>query len=91
LAPQDRALLQAAVIGRRFDPQLLAAALTVGNIDPQIAAMQAPAGQSDGGRLCIQARWCVTRALSKPAHRFADRAAPEDRQIERRSSNRLAG
>jgi predicted ATPase len=43
LAPQDRALLQAAaVIGRRFDPQLLAvAAVDGGDIDARLAAMQA--------------------------------------------------
>ena len=43
LAPQDRALLQAAaVIGRRFDPQLLAAvAGDAGEIDARLAAMQA--------------------------------------------------
>ena len=43
LAPQDRALLQAAaVIGRRFDPQLLAVvADDAGDIDARLAAMQA--------------------------------------------------
>jgi class 3 adenylate cyclase len=43
LAPRDRALLQAAaVIGRRFDPQLLAAAAEVGSdIDARLAAIQA--------------------------------------------------
>jgi len=43
LAPQDRALLQAAaVIGRRFDPQLLAAvAEDAGDIEARFAAMHA--------------------------------------------------
>src|SRR5450631_2754055 len=43
LAPQDRAVLQAAaVIGRRFDPQLLAAAADVGgDVDARLAAMRA--------------------------------------------------
>ena len=43
LAPNDRALLQAAsVIGRRFDPQLLAASVgEADNIDARLAAMQA--------------------------------------------------
>jgi class 3 adenylate cyclase len=43
LAPQDRALLQAAaVIGRRFDPQLLAAAVNFGgDADARLLAMQA--------------------------------------------------
>ncbi len=42
LAPQDRALLQAAaVIGRRFDPQLLAAVTDRGSeIDSRLASMQ---------------------------------------------------
>ena len=43
LAPRDRALLQtAAVIGRRFDPQLLASAAdAAGDIDARLVAMQA--------------------------------------------------
>ena len=43
LPPRDRALLQAAaVIGRRFDPQLLAAAVDdTGDIEARLAAMQA--------------------------------------------------
>jgi predicted ATPase len=42
LAPNDRALLQAAsVIGRLFDPQLLAAAIGKSNVDARLAAMQA--------------------------------------------------
>jgi class 3 adenylate cyclase len=42
LAPHDRAVLQAAaVIGRRFDPQLLAVAVDVGeDVDTRLAAMQ---------------------------------------------------
>jgi class 3 adenylate cyclase len=43
LAPKDRALLQtAAVMGRRFDPELLAAGMDdAGDIDSRLAAMQA--------------------------------------------------
>ena len=42
LAPNDRALLQAAsVIGRRFDPQLLATTVGETDIDARLAAMQA--------------------------------------------------
>jgi class 3 adenylate cyclase len=43
LSPQDRALLQAAaVLGRRFDPQLLAVAAEAGgDIDARLAAMRA--------------------------------------------------
>ena len=42
LAPNDRALLQAAsVIGRRFDPQLLAVVVDETDIDARLAAMQA--------------------------------------------------
>jgi class 3 adenylate cyclase len=42
LAPQDRALLQAAaVIGRRFDPQLLAAVVDGSDVDSRLASMQA--------------------------------------------------
>jgi AAA ATPase domain/Adenylate and Guanylate cyclase catalytic domain len=55
LAPQDRALLQAAaVIGRRFDPALLAVVADDGvDIDTRLAAMQAldlvhPEGRSGG-------------------------------------------
>jgi hypothetical protein len=42
LAPEDRVLLQAAaVIGRRFDPQVLAVAVGVANIDTRLPAIQA--------------------------------------------------
>jgi class 3 adenylate cyclase/tetratricopeptide (TPR) repeat protein len=42
LAPNDRALLQAAsVIGRRFDPQILAVAVSETAIDAGLASMQA--------------------------------------------------
>ena len=42
LAPQDRALLQAAaVIGRRFDPRLVAAVIDTQNVETRLAAMQA--------------------------------------------------
>jgi class 3 adenylate cyclase len=42
LAPDDRALLQAAsVIGRQFEPQLLAAVIGEANIDARLAPMQA--------------------------------------------------
>jgi predicted ATPase/class 3 adenylate cyclase len=42
LAPNDRALLQAAsVIGRQFNPQLLAAAIRASDVDARLAAMRA--------------------------------------------------
>ena len=83
LAPQDRALLQAAaVIGRRFDPQLLAvAADDGGDIDARLAAMQAldlVHPEEQVWRLRFQARAGARRALSEPAHGTAHRAAFED-------------
>ena len=88
LAPQDRALLQAAaVIGRRFDPQLLAVvADDAGDIEARLAAMQAldlvyPEGKS--GDYVVQACAGARRALSEPAHGTARRAASEDRRGDR--------
>ena len=80
LAPQDRALLQAAsVIGRRFDPQLLAA--VVDDERRCRCAARRDAGARSGlsrgqvGRLCVQARAGARRALSEPADRATRRAA----------------
>jgi class 3 adenylate cyclase len=96
LAPQDRALLQAAaVIGRRFDPELLAAvADDSGDIDARLAAMQAldlihPEGKfGDFSFKHALVREAVYQSLLTgsrvPLHaRIAE-------QIERRSSNRIA-
>ena len=83
LAPKDRGLLQAAaVIGRRFDPELLASvADEVGEIDTRLSAMRAfdlvyPEAKSGG--LFVQARACARCALSEPPHGTARSAAFED-------------
>jgi hypothetical protein len=96
LAPQDRALLQAAaVIGRRFDPELLAAVMDKGgDINAPLAAMQAldlihPEGKSgDFSFKHALVRDAVYQSLLTgsrvPLHlRIAE-------QIERRSGNRIA-
>lgn len=95
LAPQDRALLQAAaVIGRRFDPALLAVVADDGvDIDTRLAAMQAldlvhPEGRS-GGYAFKHAlvRDALYQSLLKgPRAAFHLKIAKE---IERRSGNRL--
>jgi class 3 adenylate cyclase len=69
LAPQDRALLQAAaVIGRRFDPQLLVVTCdgSGADADARLAAMQAfdlvyPEGKS--GDYSSSMRWFATRSI----------------------------
>ena len=68
LAARDRALLQAAaVVGRRFDPQLLAAVADgPGGIDDRLGAMQAldlvhPEGAPATTR--SSTRWCATRFI----------------------------
>ena len=96
LAPQDRALLQAAaVIGRRFDPQLLAVATEfAGDLDARLAAMQAldlvhPEGKSGD--------YCFKHALVRDALYQSLLTGPRAalhlkiaEEIERRSGNRLA-
>jgi predicted ATPase len=57
LAPEDRALLQAAsVIGRQFETQLLASIIGKTDIDARLAPMKG----------LVQARSRVRCALSKP-------------------------
>jgi hypothetical protein len=96
LAAQDRALLQAAaVIGRRFDPELLAAVMDdEGTIDARLAAMQAldlvysepkSAGYSFMHALVRDALY--QSLLARPRIALHLKIAEE---IERRSGNRLA-
>jgi class 3 adenylate cyclase len=96
LAAQDRVLLQAAaVIGRRFDPQLLAAtARYSGDIDARLAAMQAldlvhPEGKTGD--------YVFKHALVRDALYLSLLTGPRvalhlkiAEEIERRSGNRLA-
>ena len=83
LAPQDRAVLQAAaVIGRRFDPQLLAAAADVGgDVDARLGAMRALGLVLSEGKSSDYAfkHALVRDALyQEPAHRTARRAASQN-------------
>ena len=96
LAPRDRALLQAAaVIGRRFDPQLLAAvADDGGDIDARLAAMQAldlvhPEGKSGdyAFKHALVRDALYQSLLTGPRAALHLKIAEE---IERRSGNRLA-
>ena len=96
LAPGDRALLQAAaVIGRRFDPQLLAVAADVGvDVDARLAAMRAlDLVHSEGKSGDYAFKHALVRdalyqsLLSGPRAALHLKIAEE---IERRSGNRLA-
>ena len=95
LAPQDRALLQAAaVIGRRFDLQLLAvAADDVGGIDARLAAMRAldlvhPGDKSDDYAFKhALVRDALYQSLLTEARTALHLSIAEE--IERRSGNRL--
>jgi class 3 adenylate cyclase len=96
LAPQDRAMLQAAaVIGRRFDPQLLApASETGGDVDARLAAMQGlnlvhPEGRSGdySFKHALVRDALYQSLLAGPRAALHLRIAEE---IERRSGNRLA-
>jgi tetratricopeptide (TPR) repeat protein len=96
LAPRDRALLQAAsVIGRRFDPGLLAVATAEnGDIDARLAAMQAlDLVRIDGRSGDYEFKHALVRdalyqsLLTEPRKALHLKIAKE---IERRSSNRLA-
>jgi class 3 adenylate cyclase len=96
LAPQDRAVLQAAaVIGRRFDPQLLAAAADVGgDVDARLAAMRAldlvhSEGKSDeyAFKHALVRDALYQSLLTGPRAALHLKTAEE---IERRSGNRLA-
>ena len=96
LAPQDRALLQAAaVIGRRFDPELLGVvAEDRAHVDARLAAIQAfdlvhPEGEFGG--------YAFKHALARDALYQSLLTAPRAalhlkvaEEVERRSSNRLA-
>jgi hypothetical protein len=95
LAPQDRAMLQAAaVIGRRFDPQLLAVvAGDAGDIDARLAAMQAldlvhPEGKSgDYAFKHALVRDALYQSLLTDARKALHLKIAEE--IEHRSGNRL--
>ncbi len=96
LPPQERALLQAAaVVGRRFDPQLVAVATDgAGNIDAQLSAMEAldlvyPEGKSGD--------YVFKHALARDALYQSLLTGPRvalhlkiAEEIERRAANRLA-
>ena len=94
LTARDRALLQAAaVIGRRFDPELLAAAVGETDIDARIAAMQAlDLVRRDGKSSDYAFKHALVRnaiyqsLLSEPRTTLHAKIAAE---IERRSGNRL--
>ena len=94
LAPQDRALLQAAsVIGRQFDPELLTVAVGETNIDARLAAMQAlelvlPVSKSDdfAFKHALVRDALYQSLLSEPRTSLHLKIAEE---IERRSGNRL--
>ena len=95
LAPKDRALLQAAaVIGRRFDPQLLGAAVDDGSdVDTRLAGMQAldlvhPDGKSGdySFKHALVRDALYQSLLTGPRSALHLKIAEE---IERRSSNRL--
>ena len=95
LAPQDRALLQAAsVIGRRFDPQLLAVArIWRDDVDARLAAMQAldlvhPEGKSGdySFKHALVRDALYQSLLTEPRTALHLKIAEE---IERRSGNRL--
>ena len=95
LAPNDRALLQAAaVIGRRFDPQLLAAvARETDDVDARLAAMQPHDLLHMEGNSC---EYSFKHALVRDALYQSLLAEPRKtlhlkiaEEIERRSDNRL--
>jgi class 3 adenylate cyclase/(2Fe-2S) ferredoxin len=95
LAPEDRGLLQAAaVIGRRFDPELLAVVVSGTDIDARLTAMRALdlvhlEGQSGDYRF----KHALVRDALYHSLLTADRQELHSKiaeEIERRSSNRLA-
>jgi class 3 adenylate cyclase len=96
LAPRDRALLQAAaVIGRRFDPQLLAvAADDAGEVDARLATMQAlDLVHAEGKSGDYAFKHALVRDALYQSLLTGPRAALHRRiagEIERRSGNRLA-
>jgi class 3 adenylate cyclase len=96
LAPQDRAVLQAAaVIGRRFDPQLLAVAADVGEeVDAKLAAMRAlDLVHSEGKSGDYAFKHALVRDALYQSLLTGPRAALHlaiAEEIERRSDNSLA-
>jgi class 3 adenylate cyclase len=96
LAPQDRAVLQAAsVIGRRFDPQLLAMAADVGgDVDARLAAMRTlDLVHSEGKSGDYAFKHALVRDALYQSLLTGPRAALHLKiaeEIERRSDNRLA-
>ena len=96
LPPKDRALLQAAaVIGRRFDPELLAVAVgETDDIDNRLAGMQAldlihPEGKSSGYLFKhALVRDALYQSLLSEARTALHSKIAEE--IERRSGNRFA-
>jgi class 3 adenylate cyclase len=96
LAPQDRAVLQAAaVIGRRFDPQLLAVAADVrGDVDARLAAMRAlDLVHSEGKSGDYAFKHALVRDALYQSLLTGPRAALHLKiaeEIERRSGNSLA-
>jgi class 3 adenylate cyclase len=96
LVPQDRALLQAAaVIGRRFDPQLLGAAVDGGSdVDTRLAAMQAlDLVQPDGKLGDYSFKHALVRDALYQSLLTGPRAALHLKiaeEVKRRNDNRLA-
>ena len=94
LAPQDRALLQAAaVIGRRFDPQLLAAAGgSASDIEPGSPRCRRSTRPSRGQpeTMSSSTRWCATRSI-RACSRTSRRAASEDRRGDRTPQRQSPG
>ena len=94
LPPQDRALLQvAAVIGRRFDPELLAGAAEETDIDDRLASIQAlDLVHTDIGTTDYVFKHALVRdALyqSLLTERRQELHAKIAQEIERRSGNRI--
>ena len=96
LAPADRNLLQtAAVVGRRFDPDLVAAVGGVGGDARSLLRRHGGAGPDPPRRrierLCVQARARQRRALQRTPERLrATLHLKVAEELERRGGNRLA-
>jgi predicted ATPase len=94
LAPEDRGLLQAAaVIGRRFDPELLAVVVSRTDIDARLAAMRAldlvhPEGRSGDYRFSTP---CARRVVSQAYSQQTARTALEDRRGNRAAQQQSLG
>ena len=95
LAPEDRGLLQAAaVIGRRFDPELLAVVVSRTDIDARLTAMRAlDLVHLEGRSGDYRFKHALVRDALYHSLLTADRQELHSKiaeEIERRSSNRLA-